>query len=62
MTDFDALPGEIRNARKFEVEFDLKARESHQSSHSPAMVKPKPGDISIVVKTGTLLMWYDRCD
>ena len=23
-------------------------------------MKPKPGDISIVDKTGTFLMWYDR--
>ena len=23
-------------------------------------MKPKPGDISIVVKTGTFLLWYDN--
>jgi len=25
-----------------------------------SMVKPKPGDISIVQKTGTFLLWYDK--
>jgi hypothetical protein len=24
------------------------------------LVKPQPGDISIVDKPGTLLMWYDK--
>ena len=32
---------------------------NENSSFFPSMVKSKPGDISIVDKPGTLLLWYD---